>query len=240
MDRLKKELHQLLATSPNYETVQERLTHLVSVYPFNEYEYIITHLLDADILTLEEYQRIRKEYIDRNRYLNVFEISSPRKFGESWAQNHLKQFVPELEKPTKEKDRDYEGQYDLLLDDRIRVEVKASRVVDSDRDAPLYQKALSSESRRRFWMNFQQIKPRCCDVFVWVAVWRDVVRYWVLSSRELEHHPEYSRSQHRGNIGEGQIHVRESNIEEFRRFEESPSRIGEAIRAAWKRQVGKF
>lgn len=34
-------------------------------------------------------------------------------------------------------------------------------------------------------MNFQQIKPGCCDVFVWIGVWRDVIRYWVLSSDEV-------------------------------------------------------
>lgn len=38
-------------------------------------------------------------------------------------------------------------------------------------------------------MNFQQVKPRCCDVFVWIAVWRDVIRYWVLSSNEVETSP---------------------------------------------------
>ena len=35
-------------------------------------------------------------------------------------------------------------------------------------------------------MNFQQIKPSSCDVFVWVAVWRDVIKYWVFASKEIE------------------------------------------------------
>lgn len=98
------------------------------------------------------------------------------------TQGHLKELVPELSEPTKKIDKDYHGQYDFLLDGHIRIEVKASRAVDSGTDAPLYVKALASDSAKPFWMNFQQIKPGCCDVFVWVAVWRDVIRCWVLAS----------------------------------------------------------
>ena len=126
MDRLTKELDSLLESAPNCEAVRSRLKDLVSVYPFNEYEYIIAHLLAADILSLDEYQRLRDEYISRNLFLYIFEISSPRGFGESWAQGHLKELVPELKKPTKKIDKDYQGQYDFLLDGRIRIEVKAS------------------------------------------------------------------------------------------------------------------
>ena len=237
MDHLKKELDHLLESAPNCEAIRSRLKDLISVYPFNEFEYIIAHLLAADVLSLDEYQRLRDEYISRNLFLYIFEISSPRGFGESWAQGHLKELVPELEKPTKKIDKDYQGQYDLLLDGRIRIEVKASRSVDSDTDAPLYVKALSSDSDKPFWMNFQQIKPACCDVFVWVAVWRDLIRYWVLASRELESHPAYSQGQHRGNVGEGQLHVRHNNIAQFGQFEAKSNRLGDAIRAAWKRQT---
>ena len=237
MDHLKRELDHLLESAPNSVAVRSRLEDLVSVYPFNEFEYIIAHLLAADVLSLDEYHRLRDEYVSRNLFLYIFEISSPRGFGESWAQGHLKELVPELKKPTKKSDKDYQGQYDLLLDGRIRIEVKASRAVDSDTDAPLDVKALSSDSGKPFWMNFQQIKPGCCDVFVWVAVWRDLIRYWVLASRELESHPAYSQGQHRGNVGEGQLHVRHDNIAQFRLFEAKSNRLGEAIRAAWERQT---
>ena len=104
-------------------------------------------------------------------------------------------------------------------------------------DAPLYVKALASDSTKGFWMNFQQVKPSCCDVFVWVAVWRDVIRYWVLSSHEIEANPYYSRGQHRGNVGEGQLHVRHDNIQNFATYEVKPNRLEEAIRAAYERQV---
>jgi len=236
MEHLQKELDALLTQLPNEREVRDRLDSLVSVYPFNEYEYIISTLLAMDVLSLDDYHELRDDYIARNLYLYVFEISAPRTFGEAWAQGHLKELVPELQKPSKKTDPEYSGQYDLFLDD-IRIEVKASRAADADMDAPLYVKALASDSQKSFWMNFQQVKPACCDLFVWVAVWRDVIRYWVLSSHEVETNPYYSRGQHRGNVGEGQLHVKQDNIDEFSRYEVKPNKLEEAIRAAYDRQV---
>ena len=42
-----------------------RLETLVSVYPFNEYEYMISGLLGADTLSFDEYLILRDEYIAR-------------------------------------------------------------------------------------------------------------------------------------------------------------------------------
>ena len=179
---------------------------------------------------------MRDNYIARNLYLYIFEISAPRTFGEAWAQGHLKELVPELAKSTKKLDPGYSGQYDFLLDGKIRIEVKASRAVDAGVDAPLYVKALSSDSAEPFWMNFQQIKPACCDVIVWIAVWRDVIRYWVWSSREIETNPAYSKGQHRGNVGEGQLHVTHENIRAFDAYLVAPNKLADAIRDAYRRQ----
>lgn len=236
MERLWKDLDSLLARLSNEREVRDRLESLVSVYPFNEYEYIIANLLAMDVLDLDAYQELRDDYIARNLYLYVFEISAPRKFGETWAQGHLKGLVPVLKKPTKRIDPDYSGQYDFLLEN-IRIEVKASRAVDAELEGPLYVKALASTSKKSFWMNFQQVKPGCCDLFVWIAVWRDVIRYWVLASHEVETDPHYSRGQHRGNTGEGQIHIRQANIEDFRAYEVEPNLLEDAMRAAYRRQI---
>ncbi len=236
MEKLKAELDELLSRLPNEAAFRERLENLISMYPFNEYEYIISALLAMDILNFDAYQELRDTYIARNLYLYIFEISAPRGFGETWAQGHLKELVPELQKPTKKLDPSYSGQYDFLLDGRIRIEVKASRAVDADSEEPLYVKALASDSKTHFWMNFQQIKPACCDAFVWVAVWRDRIRYWVFSSREIESNPHYSQGQHRGNVGEGQLHVRDDNIADFVAFEVNSTDLAKAIRASYDRQ----
>ncbi|MCY3978764.1 MAG: hypothetical protein OXG23_11760 [Chloroflexi bacterium] len=236
MERLQNELNALLSKLPNEEDFRERLESLVSVYPFSEFEYIISTLIGHDALSLEDYYGLRDSYIERNYFLYVFEISAPRKFGETWAQGQVKSLVPELEKPSKSVDPDYSGQYDFFLDG-IRIEVKASRAVDADTDGPLYVKALASDSRKGFWMNFQQMKPDLCDVFVWVAVWRDVIRYWVLSSTEVKNNRYYSTGQHRGNVGEGQLHVREDNIHDFDAFEVKPNQLADGIRAAFNRRL---
>jgi hypothetical protein len=237
MEILKQQLDGLIAELENETQLKERLENLVSVYPFNEFEYIIATLLGSHKLTLDQYYELRDEYISRNMYLYIFEISAPRTFGEAWAQGHLKELVPELEKPTKKLDPDYSGQYDFHLDDRIRVEVKASRAVDFNSVEPLYVKALSSDSERPFDMNFQQTKPSCCDVFVWIAVWRDRIRYWVLASGAVASSKYFSDRQHRGNVGEGQLHLTRENIDEFESYEVKARSLLQAIRDAYKRQT---
>lgn len=194
------------------------LDDLYSVYPFNKFEYVISHLISTKTISLQEYLDIRNEYLNRNKYLYIFEITAPRTFGETWAQRHLNEIVPELQRPSTSLDPSYSGEYDFWLDG-IRIEVKASRAVKKKSGESLTMKALSSDSNSKFNMNFQQIKPSCCDVFVWIAVWRDKIRYWVLSSFEVKNNKYYSTGQHRGNIGEGQLWLKESNINEFNNFE---------------------
>ncbi|MHB1937099.1 MAG: hypothetical protein ACYCOR_11000 [Acidobacteriaceae bacterium] len=237
MEELRLQLDRLIAKLPDAASVRSRLTELYSVYPFNEFEYMISTLLGRDVLSLDEYYEIRDNYMERNLFLYIFEISGPRTFGEAWAQGNLKELVPDLHKPSKKNDPSYSGEYDFYLDDKIRIEVKASRVVDSGSDDPLYVKALSSDSTKPFWMNFQQVKPKCCDVFVWIAVWRDKIGYWVLASHELENHKGYSKGQHRGNTGEGQLHIRQDNIHDFKPFEVASNNLASAIRDAYDREL---
>ncbi|MDP3770256.1 MAG: hypothetical protein Q8R40_04965 [bacterium] len=149
--------------------------------------------------------------------------------------------MPELIKPTKKIEKNYSRDYDFLLPDKkrlIRIEVKASRAVNGESAEPLFVKALAFKSKPPFWMNFQQIKPVHCDVFVWVAVWRDVIKYWVLSSKEVQKNKYYSKGQHRGNVGEGQLHLKEDNIKDFQIYEIKPNKLKEAIIGAYERQKG--
>lgn len=197
---------------------KNELDDLYSVYPFNKFEYIISHLIATKTISLQEYLDIRNSYLERNKYLYVYEITAPRTFGETWAQRHLNEIVPELKVPSSIYDSNYSGQYDFWYDG-IRIEVKASRAVKRQSGESLIIKALSSDSTSGFDMNFQQIKPACCDVFVWIGVWRDIIRYWVLSSAEVESNPYYSVGQHRGNVGEGQLWLKDTNIKDFNQYE---------------------
>jgi hypothetical protein len=234
LDNLRKKLESLIAELDEHEEIAEQMRQLESVYPFNAFEYMIATLIGKGKLSLADYYELRKNYIENNRYLGIFEISAPRGFGEKWAQNYLHELVPQLKKPSKKLDPNYSGQYDFFLEN-IKIEVKASRAVDFNSKEPLYVKALSSNSPLPFNMNFQQIKPGCCDVFVWIAVWRDVIRYWVLSSKEVEMNPYYSTGQHRGNVGEGQLHLNHENIDEFSIYECHAEELYEKILAAKER-----
>jgi hypothetical protein len=245
MEKLKAELNKLIEKLKHSQDFRASLENLVSIYPFSEYEYIISHLLVAKKLTLDEYYKLRDFYIERNLYLYVFEISAPRRLGDKWAYGQLKQLIPEIKKPSKTLDPKYSGEYDFWLEwvDKenkphgIRAEVKTSRAVDFEKpDEPLYIKALASDSNRPFDMNFQQIKPRCADVFVWIAVWRDIIRYWVLNRDEVQNNKYFSKGQHRGNIGEGQLHLNRDNISEFEQYGVKPPDIKHAVIRAYKRQ----
>ena len=240
MEQLTRELDDLLKKLKNEVEVRGQLQNLVSIYPFNKYEYIISNLLSSGVLSLEDYQTLRKEYNARNPHLHVFDINAPRTFGEAWAQGHVHHLIPSLEKPTKQLDPEYSGQYDFFLDG-IRIEVKASRGVDSTpistaMELRLTDKALSSDSKKPFWMNFQQLKPTCCDVFIWLAVWRDVIWYWVFASKEVESNQYYSPSQHRGSDGEGQLHLKQDNIAQFNNYRVNPENLENAVRLAKNRQ----
>lgn len=215
-------------TDNRIDLSDSRLDDLYSVYPFNKFEYVISHLIATQTISLQEYLNIRNAYLERNKYLYVFEITAPRTFGETWAQRHLNEVVPELKIPSTTLDSSYSGEYDFWYNG-IKIEVKASRAVRRKSGDSLIIKALSSDSKYGFDMNFQQIKPSCCDVFVWIAVWRDKIRYWVLSSDEVKNNRYYSIGQHRGNVGEGQLWLKETNIDDFNEYEVTVRDILNAI-----------
>ena len=205
-----------------------------AVFPFNEYERLICGLINKGGLTYQQYIDIRMEYINENPHLWIFEISAPRGFGEKFAQTYIQGKCSKLEKPSKKRDPSFSGEYDFWLDG-IRIEVKASRAVNADSGEPLYIKALSRNTEKPFMMNFQQLKPQYCDVFIWVAVFRDQIVLWVMGSQDVLDHALYSKGQHRGNKGnEGQLNVKNDNVHMFAPFELSDQDLEAAVRKACK------
>lgn len=245
MEILKKDLEKLIEQLAvgDKEKLRNNLKELMSVYPFNEYEYIISNLLGVNKITFEDYLKIREEYLARNEYLHIYEkYGSPTAFGITWAQSHIHAIVPEMKKPTRKEYPDFDNEYDFFYrhgKNNIKIEVKASRAVDAKSDEPLFIKALAWNSQKPFDMNFQQIKTDQCDVFVLVAVWRDTIKYWVFASKEVEKNKYYSKGQHRGNVGEGQLHLNHDNIKEFVKYEAKPKELLEKIIVSYKKQRSK-
>ncbi len=215
--------------------LQARLCGLVSVFPFNEYEYIITFLVDRKILSFAEYEALRENYVSTNRYLKLFELG-PRIFGQKWGEDHLLSLSQDFRKPDKELDPDFNGQYDLWLDG-IRVEVKAARAVNSKLSGtPLAEKALEWESSAPFWLNYQQLKLDICDVFIFIGVWVDRIVYWVMANDEIRTNNLLS-PQHRGGI-EYQIGIRHHNIADFDVYSTEASDISAAIKQKYRTRIG--
>ncbi|MDR0868987.1 MAG: hypothetical protein LBP75_11055 [Planctomycetota bacterium] len=233
MEKLTAQLDALIQRLDRAENFHSELARLQSIYPFSRYEYILSTLLARGKLNFDEYLQIRDAYIDRNLFLYIFEITAPRGFGDTWAFGHLREVEPTLKKPNKKRDPNYGGEYDLYLDDDdyIKIEVKASRATDRElSDEPLYVKALSVDSQRPFLMNFQQLKPKCCDIFLWIAVYRDAIKYWIIGAATVQTHPDFSpqhrnettaqrgETYHKEDIYEGQIMVTDKNIHVFDRY----------------------
>ncbi|MDD3262619.1 MAG: hypothetical protein PHR61_02130 [Candidatus Absconditabacteria bacterium] len=229
--------------------MMSKLRQLKNVYPFSDYEFVISNLLGLDKMTLQEYETMRSEYMDRNYYLHTFQMAG--KSVGTWAEQLLISGGHGLKKPSKKIDPHYSQQtsYDAYLEYNggiIRVEIKASRVTESGNDEDIFiDKALFSDTKKSFWMNFQQLKPQYCDVFIFVAIYRDKLKYWILSSKDVRNYGSnttdigrFSPGQHSGNAGnEGQLHIREYNIVDFDPYLTEPENVKTAIIEAYKKQI---
>lgn len=47
----------------NHHFLTVRLGSLKSIFPFNEYEYILMFLRDKEIITFKQYEELRKKYV---------------------------------------------------------------------------------------------------------------------------------------------------------------------------------
>lgn len=205
--------------------LQARLNGLVSVFPFNEYEFILSFLLDRRAISFREYEKLRQNYVSANRYLDLFGLA-PRVFGQIWGEQHLRDIEPRFQKPSRLLDSDYSGQYDLWLEG-TRVEVKAARAIHTKQRGTVSSKALRHDSTDPFWMNFQQLKFDVCDVFVFIGVWVDQIAYWVLSNDQVKTNPNLSH-QHRGGI-EYQIGITNRNMSAFAAYLTVPQELANVV-----------
>jgi len=205
--------------------LEVRLESLVSVFPFSEYEYMLMFLKDREIITFEEYGKLRENYVKANKYLGLYGIA-PRVFGQIWGEKHIRDLDSRLKRAEKSLDPKYNGEYDIWIDG-LRVEIKACRAIHTEKRGDIVSRALRYDSKKPFWMNFQQLKPGHCDGFVFIGVWVDQIVYWVMASKEVKESKHISH-QHRGGI-EYQIGITDKNIAEFDIYKTLPSKIAETI-----------
>lgn len=186
---------------------------------------ITTKLREEGVLTQEDYLSILA-LEPQHQNTELYKISAIRNFGVNWAQQHMMDLVPELVKPDKKIDSEFDNEYDLLLD-RRKVEVKASRAVRAGKGT-LLDRGKCLDDLGGFKLPFQQVKAYCCDVFVCIGVWLDGFRYWVIPSDVICSLPSYT-TQHRGNETEGMIIITHNNAHSYAQYECAAEDLGNRI-----------
>ena len=213
LDKILLEYEKQLSTEL-FKDLEKLLDQSVEAYPFNEFELRLAFFQEHNIISFKKYEEIRNEYIASNKYLELYGLA-PRVFGHIWGESHILEKDNRIQKAHKSIDPEFTGEYDLWLEG-IKVEVKASRAIDKNSRESLISKALEFDSDRGFWMNFQQLKLDICDIFIFIGVWTDTIKYLILTNKEVKENP-YISHQHRGGV-EYQIGITEKNITGFDKF----------------------
>ena len=75
--QLKQYLENLIQSlkPKNHRLLSARLESLKSVFPFNEYEYILMFLRNKEIITFRQYEELREKYVSSNPYLELYGIA---------------------------------------------------------------------------------------------------------------------------------------------------------------------
>lgn len=227
MKELKKKIDELLQQVSGSEQIIKEAKQEDYVFPFSLIGTEIAYLLSTNKMSYDEYLQLNKDYSKRNKYLYLFEMA-PRTFGETWGENHIRELFPQFIKATKENMSEiypkYDGEFDLMLDKKIRVEVKACRANDTESKGSLVSRAyLHSEAiKADFKYHYQQLKPSCCDIFIWIGACRDELMYWILTSKELKQtgklgpqHRNENTGKNNANVFEGQVFMTEEELKPF-------------------------
>lgn len=186
-------------------------------------------------LDLNIYRKMLSAYRRRNINEDAFLITSNVTFGVDYIENLLHKINPKILKASLECDVNFKGSYNFWYRG-IRIGAGASRALENKKGT-MISKALNSESKKYFDMNFQHLHVDYVDVYVWVAVWLDTIRIFVLSSNEVRAHNRFCFVQDRDSKGlYGQLHINKGNIVEFECFEVDSNNLTTAIVNAFKRQ----
>lgn len=225
MKQLWAELDSIIQKTGHNSTIDAILKDK-PLFPFSMEGQLLAYFISTGEISYEKYEELTRTYAQRNKYLDLFDMA-PRTYGQTWGEQHIRNLFPEFVKATKENVSafypSFDGEFDLWLDG-IRIEVKACRANSTKTAGSLASRAyLHSEAKANgFKYHYQQLKPSCCDVFIWIGTCRDELIYWVLTSDELLE-TEKLGSQHRNeNTGiagatvfEGQVFMTEEELQPY-------------------------
>ncbi|KRN29263.1 hypothetical protein IV38_GL000145 [Lactobacillus selangorensis] len=245
---LKDELEKLVAQT-NDQQAQQLFQDLANqkfkgVPPFAKGSDLLAYLLSHDELTYESYQQLEQQYSTENENLKYF-LLGPRSFGEELIDPRLIAKDSRFESAHDSADPEANGSFDAFIKTdavKIKVEIKATRAAFSKQGkqdlSTIVTRAMylgDETSGRKFDWNFQQIKPAMADVFILVGTFVDGFKYWVFNSQEIANHDlGFSKGQHRGNVGEGQLHFNLKNIHALEPFLVSENQLVSAAIAKYQ------
>lgn len=227
MKELYTELERLEQNTKGDKSIIKTIKKEKSLFPFSAESSMLTYFLSIGEISFARYSQLNTEYAQRNKYLDLFDMA-PRTYGQTWGEQHIRSLFPEFTKATKEnlveEYPDFDGEFDLWIDG-IRVEVKACRANFEKGKGSLTSRAyLHSEAKTAgFKYHYQQLKPSCCDVFIWIGTCRDELIYWVITSDELRSTGKLG-PQHRNEntkvdgveVFEGQVFMTEEELAPYR------------------------
>ena len=153
-----------------------------------------------------------------------------RGFGE-WCENHVINLSRNFVDPHSV-DEKYDGsEYDVAYVNGnrfARVEIKGSRARKINSDSYSLKDKMANPNDE-YEIEFLQIKPYCADIFIFVIVWKNYIKYYAMLSKDVENLRGYSPFQHRGNKSEGQVHFTNKTIKELEPYEFNPDEIDEVM-----------
>lgn len=228
MKQLREQIKKIIEEANIKPEIIEEIKKERSISIFSTEGRILTYLLSKNIITYEKYLEISNDFSHRNKYWELYEMG-PRPFGQIWCENHIHELFPEFIKANKKnmasRYLEFQGEFDLWLDG-IRVEIKASKAAGDDKTKKesianrAYSRSEANENSFKY--HFQQVKPKCADVFICIGVCKAEIIYWVITSKELVETDKLS-SQHRNeNTGikgigvyEGQFFATEEKLKPY-------------------------
>lgn len=208
------------------ESKERTIKALTAFLSVKEYERIITILKDENILTVQQYEMSKKNYMVSNKYLMYYGIGS-RIFGEIWAIQQLKSLDSRFKEPSIALDPTYCGEYDLLFEG-AKIGAKACRAVNLNEEGDRFAKAMHYDLKKFFVLHFRQLRIESCDFLILIGVWMDQLVYWVLPYTEIKENKYFIK--YEGEAEESLLVINDKNISEFAKFRVEQSEVADFIR----------
>lgn len=141
---------------------------------------------------------------------------APRPFGEKFGEWLISKIEPSLQERQ-------DTSHDAILNDK-KCEIKISRALLKSSSKLSFTEKLLSDNLRKFVKsnsldtfdcNIQQVKPNCFDVIIYGVFFDDIIYLFKTDSDTIKNDKKigYIDKQHRGNVGEGQFHIKRNNLQ---------------------------